>query len=82
MSKSIIKSSEKLKKALTDRWKELGLSHIEIADKAQKKGQHITNIAISIWIHRPFEKGGLSEEKILWLCKEYRIDVKLVIKKL
>ena len=80
--KSIVKDSDKLRKALINKWDKLGLSHQDVVKAAQKSGQNITGTAISRYLHNPYFKGALSEEKILWLAKFYDIDVKLIIKKL
>lgn len=75
MNSDIVKDSSTLKQALIDRWKEIGITHVQIAADATKRGlKGITTNAISKYIHQAsYAKGSLNQYQILWLA--YRFDI-------
>jgi hypothetical protein len=80
MNSDIVKDSETLKKALLDRWEEIGITNVLISQDALKMGvKGITERAISVWRHNPYSKGALNQYQILFLAYRYGIRVTLKI---
>lgn len=78
MNSDIVKDSTTLKQALLDRWEEIGISHVMVANDAEKRGVGgITPNAISKWIKDAYTKGALNQYQILWLAFRFDIPVRL-----
>ena len=76
----IVKSSSKIKKALTERFKELRITKSDIVQDAEQRGHPIGLSTLSRYLNKgAYVKSGLSQEHILFLCVRYSIDIKLII---
>lgn len=77
---SILKESSKLRNALRERWKDLGLSQQDVALDAQKKGlKGINRQGISKYMSSPYTGGALSDYHITWLAFRYGFYITLGI---
>lgn len=83
MSRDIVKDSTALKKALLERWEEIGITDKMIEADARKRGiKGITKDTISSWRGNPYRKGALNQENLLWLSVRYGINCAFIVKKL
>ncbi len=77
----IIKSSDPIKEALKERFKELSLNYSNISDDSEKQGHKSDISSLSRYLNKDaYVKGGLSQEHIIWLCVRYSINIKLLVK--
>ncbi len=79
MHSDIIKDSTTLKQALLDRWEEIGITHVNVAQDATNRGiKGVTTNAISKWIKNSYEAGALNQYQLLWLMWRYGLQPRLV----
>ncbi len=58
---------------------ELNLTPSAVVKDAKEKGCKIDHASLSKYLHKEDERGGLSEEAILFLAVMYDIDINLIV---
>lgn len=76
---SIIRDSDEIYMALSQRKKELGLSNLDIFIEANNAGIKAPRSLLSNYFNRNTIQ-SLTEEAILWMCDRYGVEVQLVVK--
>jgi hypothetical protein len=79
---SIIKSSDKIRKAIIDRITELKLSQQQIILDASQRGYKLPMDMLSRYINHGDMRGSLREEQIVWLATRYGIYLSLKVGKM
>jgi len=75
---SIVKESDKLRKALKERWDKLELKQKDVVKDAMERNFKIPGEALSRYMSGK-QKGSLSEGQIIWLAYRYGIFVMLQV---
>lgn len=73
---SIVKDSSKIRELLKVRMNNLDLTYSAVCIDAQEKGQYITPDKLSKYFNQD-DRGGLTEENIVFLCFRYGILISL-----
>lgn len=81
VKRCIVKESLTIKSLLMERFKELELSSKQVSLLAIDKKQYISESALCRYLKGGNVKGTLSQENILFLCDEYKIDLQLIVRK-
>lgn len=79
--KSLIKDSTTIRRALQNAIKDSGHTNRMVAALAKKKGIAFSESNLSRYLNSGNVVSALSEENILWLCKQYKIFVGLSVVK-
>lgn len=78
---SVIKSNEKIRKAIIDRIKELDLSQQKIILDAAMRGYKMPMDMLSRYLHHGDTRGSLREDQIIWLALRYGVYIQLNVGK-
>ncbi len=78
---SVIKSNEKLRKAIIDRIESLGLNQRDVMRDAAEKGYKLPIDMLNRYLTKGDTRGTLREEQIVWLATRYGVYLQLKIGK-
>lgn len=78
---SVIKSNEKLRKAIVARVDELKLTHQQIIDDAAKLGYKLPMDMLNRYLKHGDVRATLREDQIIWLATRYGVYIQLKIGK-
>ena len=78
---NIIKDSEKIRVLLRKKFNNLNLSYNVVCETAKENGQYVSPDKLSKYFNKD-ERGGLTEENIIWLCYRYGIMVFVEVKEM
>ena len=77
VKRCLVKDSKVIRALLHARFEELELSSREIVKRANAKGEMMADCTLCRYLKHGNIKGSLTQENIIFLCKEYGIKLEL-----